>query len=79
MTDSHYVYSALVLSDGPAQRGLSRGAMPWGVTLAALAGHACGLHFKAAEHLKQHPEFNWQKEYLRDMNAHPWATFTAGM
>jgi phospholipase B-like protein len=49
------------------------------LTLAALAGHACGLHFKAAEHLKQHPEFNWQKDYLRDMNAHPWATFSAGM
>ncbi len=58
---------------------VSDSAMAEHLTLAALAGHACGLHFKAAEHLKQHPEFNWQKEYLRDMNAHPWATFSAGM
>jgi phospholipase B-like protein len=49
------------------------------MTLVAAAGHACGIHFKAAEHLKKHPEFAWQKEYLRDMNSHPWATFSAGM
>src|SRR5258708_37974237 len=48
------------------------------LTLAALAGHACGLHFKAAEHLKQHPEFNCKKKYLRDMNAHPWPPSTTG-
>ena len=44
MTDSDYVYSA---SDGPAQLGLSRGAMPWGVTLAALAGMAAVPFFGA--------------------------------
>src|SRR5947208_16908910 len=44
MTDSDYVYSA---SDGPAQLGLSRGAMPWGVTLAALAGMAAIPFFGA--------------------------------
>jgi hypothetical protein len=49
------------------------------LTLTASAGHSCGIHFKAAEHLKKHPEFAWQKEYLRDMNSHPWATFSAGM
>jgi len=54
-------------------------AMAEKLTLAAAAGHACGIHFKAARHLKQHPEFAWQKEYLHDMNAHPWATFSAGM
>jgi len=52
-------------------------AMAEKLTLVALAGHACGMNFKAAEHLKKHPEFNWQKDYLRDMNAHPWATFSA--
>src|SRR5437773_12474675 len=44
MTDSDYVYSA---SDGPAQLGLSRGAMPWGVMLAALAGMAAIPFFGA--------------------------------
>ena len=58
---------------------VSDSAMAEKLTLAAAAGHACGIHFKAARHLKQHPEFAWQKEYLRDMNAHPWATFSAGM
>jgi len=54
-------------------------AMAEKLTLAAAAGHACGIHFKAAEHLKKHPEFAWQKPYLRDMNSRPWATFSAGM
>jgi len=54
-------------------------AMAEKLTLAASAGHACGLHFKAAEHLRQHPEFNWQKEHLRDMNSHPWTIFSGTM
>jgi len=54
-------------------------AMAEKLTLAAAAGHACGFHFKAAEHLRKHPEFNWQKEYLKDMNSYPWATFSAIM
>jgi hypothetical protein len=54
-------------------------AMAEKLTLAASAGHACGIHFKAAEHLNKHPEFAWQKPYLTDMNSHPWATFSAGM
>jgi hypothetical protein len=57
----------------------SDSAMAEKLTLAAAAGHACGIHFKAAQHLKKHPEFAWQKDYLRDMNSHPWATFSAGM
>jgi hypothetical protein len=42
----------------------------------AAAGHACGLDFKAADHLRAHPEFAWQKALQRDMNAHPWTTFS---
>jgi hypothetical protein len=49
------------------------------LAFAADAGHACGTAFHAAQHLSKHPEFNWEKEYLRDMNPHPWATFRAGM
>jgi hypothetical protein len=58
---------------------VSDSAMAEKLTLAAAAGHACGIHFKAAEHLKKHPEFAWQKPHLVDMNSHPWATFSAGM
>lgn len=43
---------------------------------AASAGHACGIDFKAAEHLRAHPEFSWQKDLLRNLDSHPWTTFT---
>lgn len=42
----------------------------------AAAGHACGIDFKAAEHMRAHPEFAWQKDLQRDMNAHAWTTFS---
>ncbi|MFB3825513.1 MAG: C45 family autoproteolytic acyltransferase/hydrolase [Bryobacteraceae bacterium] len=41
----------------------------------AFLGHACGMNFKAARHLKEHPEFAWQKGILRDMPARAWTTF----
>ena len=47
------------------------------MTLAASLGHSCGIHFKAAEHLKKHPEFAWQKDILRDMPSRPWTQFAA--
>ena len=64
---------------GAVQNKAADSAMAEKLALAASAGHACGLHFKAAEHLKKHPEFAWQKDYLRDMNSHPWAVFSAEM
>src|SRR5438552_14608859 len=36
----------------------------------AAAGHACGLHFKAKEHLDKYQQFAWQSPLLVDMNAH---------
>ena len=38
----------------------------------AAAGHACGIDFKAGRYLKAHPEFDWQKDFLRDMPSRPW-------
>jgi hypothetical protein len=43
----------------------------------AALGHPCGISFKAADHLKKHPEFAWQKELLRDMKGRPWTEFQA--
>lgn len=40
-------------------------------------GHPCGRDFIAAEFLKEHSEFAWQKPYLRDMKAMPWTLFEA--
>jgi hypothetical protein len=42
----------------------------------AAAGHACGMDFKAADHVRAHPEFSWQKDLQRDMNAHAWTSFS---
>ena len=43
----------------------------------AAAGHACGMDFLAAKHLRQHPEQLWEKPELRDMKAYPWTTIAA--
>jgi hypothetical protein len=40
----------------------------------AAAGHACGMDFLAAKHLREHPEMAWEKSSLRDMRAYPWTT-----
>jgi hypothetical protein len=64
---------------GAVQNKAADAAMAERLTLTAAAGHSCGIHFKAAEHLRQHPEFAWQKEHLRDMNANIWTTFAAAL
>jgi hypothetical protein len=46
------------------------------MSFAAAAGHACGISFNAAEYLKAHPEFEWQRPFLKDMPSYPWTTFT---
>jgi hypothetical protein len=45
--------------------------------LTAALGHSCGLHFKAAEHLAKHPEYDWYKPLLNDMPARGWTRFAA--
>jgi hypothetical protein len=47
------------------------------MTFTAAMGHADGIDFKAAAHLKEHPEFDWEKGVLRDLDSHPWTTFRA--
>jgi len=64
---------------GAVQNKVTDAAMAETMEFVASAGHACGAPFHAAAHLRKHPEFNWEKEYLRDMNPHPWATLRAGM
>jgi hypothetical protein len=44
-------------------------------TFHAALGHACGVGFKASEHLARRPEFAWTREILRDMPARGWAKF----
>jgi hypothetical protein len=62
---------------GTVQAKITDAAMARRMSLLAAMGHPCGVHFKAAAHLAQHPELSWEKELLRDLNAHPWTKFEA--
>ncbi|NWG14752.1 MAG: peptidase C45 [Acidobacteria bacterium] len=62
---------------GAVQAKVTDSAMAGRMALVAAMGHSCGIDFKAAEHLANHPQFSWQKEFLRDLNSHPWTEFTA--
>ncbi|MGA9392692.1 MAG: C45 family peptidase [Candidatus Sulfotelmatobacter sp.] len=61
---------------GAVQNKVADATLAAQMSFAAAAGHACGLDFKAAEHLRAHPEFSWQKDLQRDMDAHAWTTFS---
>ena len=61
---------------GAVQNKVADATMAEHMTLAAAAGHACGISFKADVYFRQHPQFDWEKPLLRDMNAYPWTTFT---
>jgi hypothetical protein len=62
---------------GAVQNKVTDAAGAEKMSLTAALGHACGLHFKAADHLAKHPEFAWYQPILRDMDARGWARFTA--
>lgn len=61
---------------GAVQNKAADASLAAKMSFSAAAGHACGRDFKAAEHVRAHPEFAWQKDLQRDMNAHAWTTFT---
>ena len=60
---------------GAVQNKVADAAMAERMSLFAAMGHACGLDFRAAPHLAAHPEFSWQKQYLRDLRAGTWSAF----
>lgn len=62
---------------GAVSSKVTDAAMAENLAFTAAAGHACGLRFRAEEHLRHHPEFGWLKGRLRDLNAYPWTTFAA--
>jgi hypothetical protein len=63
---------------GAVQNKAADASMIAKMTFTAAAGHACGKDFKAAKHLRAHPEYDWQKPLQRDMDAYPWTSFSAG-
>lgn len=48
------------------------------MTVWARWGHACGMPFDAEEFLRQRPQYDWIRGYLKDRPSRPWAQFTAG-
>jgi hypothetical protein len=61
---------------GAVQAKVTDAAMAARMSLTAAMGHSCGLHFKAAKHLRDHPEFAWEKDLLRDLDSHTWTEFS---
>lgn len=47
------------------------------LSLLAAMGPQCGPPFSAGEHLKKYPQFEWQKDVLKDLPARPWTLFRA--
>jgi Phospholipase B len=62
---------------GAVQNKVTDAAGAENMSLYAAMGHACGIHFKAAEHLAKYPSFAWYEPILRDMPARPWTRFWA--
>ena len=63
---------------GAAQNKVTDTSMAANMEFMAAAGHACGMDFLAANHLRAHPELIWEKSELRDMKANPWTMIAAG-
>jgi hypothetical protein len=62
---------------GAVQNKITDGAGAEKMSMMAALGHACGISYKAQEHLSKHPEFAWMHDILHDMAARGWARFTA--
>ncbi|HZQ19946.1 MAG TPA: C45 family peptidase [Terriglobales bacterium] len=61
---------------GAVQNKAADANMIANMSFTAAAGHACGHDFKAAEHIKAHPEYDWEKPLQHDMDAYPWTSFS---
>jgi hypothetical protein len=62
---------------GTVQSKVTNAAMARRMSLEAAMGHSCGIHFRAADFIKQHASFGWQKGLLKDLPSRPWTRFEA--
>lgn len=60
---------------GAVQSKATDGTLASEMKLWAIIGHPCGEAFVASDFLASHPEFLYQKEYLRDMPSQIWSMF----
>jgi CTP:phosphocholine cytidylyltransferase-like protein len=63
---------------GAVQAKAADGTLVKEMKLWAIMGHPCGEPFIAKDFLAAHPEYSYQKEYLRDMPGEKWTLFIAG-
>jgi len=63
---------------GAVQNKATDGTMAAEMSFTAAMGHSCGIDFKAAQHIKEHPAYAWEKDVLRDLDSHKWTTFKSG-
>jgi hypothetical protein len=60
---------------GAVQAKATDGTLASDMKLWAIMGHPCGESFLAKTFLEAHPEFDYQKEFLRDMPGEVWTLF----
>jgi hypothetical protein len=61
--------------NGAVQGKATDGTLIKEMKLWAIIGHPCGESFIAKDFLTQHPEFNYQAEFLHDMPGQVWTLF----
>ncbi len=62
---------------GTVQAKAADAGMIGRMELTAAIGHPCGLDFRAAPFLAEHPEYAWQNPLLKDLPSQPWTVFSA--
>jgi hypothetical protein len=62
---------------GATQAKVADATMAEVMSLSAAMGHPCGIDFKAARHMRSHPDLLWQGAILHDLDSHPWVDFKA--
>jgi hypothetical protein len=60
---------------GAVQGKATDGSLAGEMRLWAIIGHPCGEPFIASDFLLKHPEFSYQKDFLRDMPGQVWTLF----
>ncbi len=61
---------------GTAEAKVADSAMAEKMSFVAGMGHPCGVEFHAAEFLKAHKEYAWQRPLLQDLKANHWTVFS---
>jgi hypothetical protein len=68
-------WDAAYYDAGAVQGKATDGKLAAGMQFWAIMGHPCGQPFIAKKYLDAHPEYNVQKDYLRDMPGQVWTLF----